>query len=405
MGFAKNRKIEEEERGYGSLDKVVCSNCVGNYALKKYIEENGTEITCDYCEGENICVEAEDILSEIFEGINFEYDEAIECMGREEGEYIGANTWDTYDLLYDLQVELDLKDVFFTDVLRIIKDTTWCERDPYQLRQSRERVSMWNAFSHLVKNKTRYVFFRMPEKDIFGDDESYNILDYIGDEILKLGLIKNIPAGTNFYRGRMHDKHTRLKHDSELGSPPLDKAKSNRMSAEGISIFYGADDERTALSEIFDSRFKYATTVAFKNTDDINIIDLTKITNISLPSLFDPERRELRESLLFFKKLNENLTRPIESLESIEYIPAQIFAEYIRFIFSDNYQEIHGIAYHSSKVTSGKCYALFYDQNQCSERNLTGDIWGTTQQMMKMDNDTLRTFKIGFDIVLDPFTY
>jgi hypothetical protein len=175
------------------------------------------------------------------------------------------------------------------------------------------------------------------------------------------------------------------------------------MSAEGISIFYGADNERTALSEIYDTRFKYATTAAFKNMCAINIIDLTKISNIAIPSLFDSESRDLPESLLFFKSLNENLMRPIELLESIEYIPAQIFAEYIRFIFSDNHQEISGIAYHSSKVTSGKCYALFYDQNQCAELNFTGSIWGTNQQMMKMDNETLRTFKVGFDIVLDTF--
>lgn len=41
------------------------------------------------------------------------------------------------------------------------------------------------------------------------------------------------------------------------------------MSAEGISIFYGADCETTAIAEIYDSRYKYVTTAVFQNIYDI----------------------------------------------------------------------------------------------------------------------------------------
>jgi hypothetical protein len=57
-----------------------------------------------------------------------------------------------------------------------------------------------------------------------------------------------IPAGFKFFRGRTHQKKKKYRDARDLGSPPPDKANANRMSAEGISVFYGAGDHATALS-------------------------------------------------------------------------------------------------------------------------------------------------------------
>lgn len=65
---------------------------------------------------------------------------------------------------------------------------------------------MWNTFSHMVKTKIRYVFFSMPERDIYEEEAAFMILDYISYEIERLGLINKLSSGTKFYRGRMHDK-------------------------------------------------------------------------------------------------------------------------------------------------------------------------------------------------------
>lgn len=35
MGWAKNQMMEQQRRGYGSIDKSVCEECVGDYALKQ----------------------------------------------------------------------------------------------------------------------------------------------------------------------------------------------------------------------------------------------------------------------------------------------------------------------------------------------------------------------------------
>lgn len=400
MGWAKNQMMEQEARGYGSIDKSVCEDCVGDYALKQFVTDNGDEGICDYCNNEGVCIDVESLIGKIMDGVRFEYEEAVECMGVEEGEFIGADTWDTYDLLRDeLGADMELNDDLLDDIVQTVNDTTWCERDPYQLRESKEKSSMWNAFSQMVKTKTRYVFFRMPEKDKYQEEAAFLILDYISDEIERLGLIKSLASGTRFFRGRMHDKKTKIEFAKDLSSPPHEKAKSNRMSAEGISIFYGADCEKAAIAEIYDSRYKFATTAVFQNLCDIQVIDLTQITNISFPSLFDEERRDYRESLDFLRELNDNLTKPIESMESIEYIPAQIVAEYFRFLYYQD-KSIDGIIYRSSKVKDGVCYALFFDQKQCLESDSKSLFPNLHKQMMRMDETSISTYKVEIDMQL-----
>lgn len=297
------------------------------------------------------------------------------------------------DELFD---EMDFNDELFEDICDTINDETWCERDPYGLRESQGRIFMWNEFCQMVKTKMRHVFFRMPEKDSHQEEAAYIILEHISKKVADMKLIEKVPVGNSFYRGRMHDSTVMFTTAEELGSPPNNRAKSNRMSAEGISVFYGADNIKTAISEIYDSRFGYASVAPFVNTKELVLLDLTKIENTPFPSLFDEERREYRETILFLRELNKNLTRPIESMENIEYVPAQIIAEYFRFLYKYDDQSIDGIAYRSSKNKEGICYVLFFDHEQCLENK--GDRLFPTTQMMKIKDSEIRTFKVNTDI-------
>ncbi|MDL2281366.1 RES domain-containing protein, partial [Selenomonadales bacterium OttesenSCG-928-I06] len=354
MGFHKNQMLKYQERGYSYIDKVACEFCVGDYALKQFIANNGKNKICDYCSKDNVCIDVESLIGKIMDGISHEYEEAANCMSVEKGEYIGACTWDTHDLMHEKLADvMELNNELLEDIVKTMDLTSWCEKDPYQLRQSRERVSMWNAFTEMVKKNTRYVFFRMHKKENYYEDLPFLILDHIGEGAKKLDLIKKLPRGTKFYRGRMHDNTKTIKYDCELSSPPHEKAKSNRMSAEGIAVFYGANDILTTITEIYDSKYKYATIAAFENLNDLQILDLTEIEKIPFPSLFDEDRWMHREPLKFFRKLTENLTRPIDVMKNIEYIPAQIVAEYFRFLCTYDNKPIDGIAYGSSKPQGG----------------------------------------------------
>lgn len=72
MRLAKNQMMEQEERGYGNIDKSVCENCVGDYVLKQFVIDNGDEGTCDYCDCEGVCIDVESLIGKIMDGICFE---------------------------------------------------------------------------------------------------------------------------------------------------------------------------------------------------------------------------------------------------------------------------------------------------------------------------------------------
>lgn len=386
-------------RGYGQIDKVVCVDCVGDYALKQLISDGNLTETCDYCGETGKCISVEDLIEKIMDGIRFEYVEAIDEMGIEKGRFIGANTWDTYDLLHDvLSYEMELDDELLGDVVKTVDMTTWCKIDPYQLSESKENLILWDTFTEIVKKQSRYVFFRMqPEDD--NDESPFNILDKIGEKIGELGLVKSLKPGQKFYRGRMHFEGEQLNEAKDLSSPPAEKAKSNRMSAVGISIFYGAKSTETAIAEIYDSKYRFATTAVFKNTRRIRLVDLTEIDRMIFPSLFDEEKRIYRETIAFLRELNRNLSKPIERMEEIEYIPAQIIAEYFRYLFKYKDKKIDGIIYNSSKVKGGICYALFFDQEQCLDSELEPNE-RRNNQMLKLDNDSINICEVKVNVDL-----
>lgn len=57
------------------------------------------------------------------------------------------------------------------------------------------------------------------------------------------------------------------------------------------------------------------------------------------------------------------ITKPIDKNPGIEYVPTQIFTEYIRFL---NIYHIDGIIYRSS-LTGGRNIVLFYDNETSTD--------------------------------------
>ena len=369
MGMAKQQQIMCDERKYGNDDSRVCKYCIGNKHLSQFVYENGDKMKCSFCGKNANCITIEDLSGEIMDAIALEYVDANECMGWEGGEYIGANTWDTYDLLNDLNDDMQLADNVLESICNNIYDITWCETDPYSLRSHKEHHYMWQSFCEMVKHRTRYVFFRMPKKHNYYDEKSpFLILDHIAEAADKLGLFEKVKKGTHFYRGRTHEEPNFFSKPSCLSSPPNNRAKANRMSAEGISVFYGADSEKTALSEISTDTLCFATVARFRSLRDLIVLDLTKIHKFSNPSLFDNELGKYREQIAFIRSLEKDLTKPIKGelgIDAIQYVPAQVVAEYFRYLHKVQGKSIDGIAYRSAEYNDGTCYALFFNQKQC----------------------------------------
>ena len=89
--------------GWNSLGTSICENCVAAPALKQVVQEGDIDgAACDYCKSESTSdlavADGDVVLDHIVRSLLTEYDEAINVLFWDEGEYVGT-TWDSHDLL------------------------------------------------------------------------------------------------------------------------------------------------------------------------------------------------------------------------------------------------------------------------------------------------------------------
>lgn len=95
MGIMKNLQMKYDERGFGSSDMCVCSNCFSNKIIKEYIMDNGEMGHCDYCDDgegkESLVLPVDKILEIIMSAIKLKYDRAVDVLSWDgkEGGYLG----------------------------------------------------------------------------------------------------------------------------------------------------------------------------------------------------------------------------------------------------------------------------------------------------------------------------
>lgn len=296
------------------IEKFVCADCFGDYAIKDFINSKVSEKHCDYCgkisQSDDIAAPLEDVVEFILEGIQYEWDEPGNCVGwcSAEGGWVGAEVLDTYELIFEdhLELEVDNTDLL-DDIFRSIDIPQWCRQDPYGPKPGEELILDWSRFADQIKHHVRYVFYRTRareygDRDVLERHQPYEILNKLGEIVNELGLIQTLPANTPFVRARVSQKKI-PKGVKHLGPPPKEKALySNRMSPAGIPMFYGSVDEKTAIAETYDRKdksHKWVTVATFQTTQQFKVLDLTQLP--SFPSLFDAEKRHFRAPLIFLR--------------------------------------------------------------------------------------------------------
>lgn len=296
------------------------------------------------------------------------YDYAVAQLGWDsrEGGYQGTIYDNDEVVVYDFGTYISNNYEVLSDIKNSIADEPWCKKEPYGFTDRERNEYSWNCFSNHVKYYNRY-FFVNQITDIHSDTLSpMDILSKIANEVKKIGLLKTIKTNTIFFRARLYKENDEKIYDSKnLGSPPKELATNGRMSARGISCFYTSDDKEISKKEILNEAIKQNEKLViakFKNLRDLKILDLTAISRLDMPSIFDLENYDKRETILFLRALNNELIRPIENLQDIEYVPTQIFAEYFKLE-----ENLDGIKYNSSKDNNGNCYVLFFNNDQCVE--------------------------------------
>ena len=207
-----------------------------------------------------------------------------------------------------------------------------------------------------------------------------------------MSLIREIPAGTGFWRAQEHDSTVTLEIPSKFTSPPLKVAvQPNRMSPAGISMFYGTEDFDTAVLEVSGKEIKSERTVSavqFEACRTLQILDLIFMERRT--SYFAPDGRDWRQRSQFLRYFTQEVSKPIEKDERqhLEYVPTQVFTEYVRYhILTAANHPIDGICYFSSQ-NQRPCYVLFFDSDDCLR-----DQDGRPQALRAVPN-SLRTISL-----------
>ncbi|ARF17482.1 HEPN-associated N-terminal domain-containing protein [Sporosarcina ureae] len=380
MGYHKNLLIKENELGFSTLgNKFVCSECVSDIYIQRYIEENASADKCDYCGAEDedtLAADIDLIMEFIMTGIKYEWGNPDdEGVGYDSGEggYLGVEIYDGWDFTENvLYGEVGINpDSLFEDIRSALMDTMWCKVDPYGSTEDEELFYTWNDFSEQVKHSIRYLFLNSSYRL---DDEKkravpHEILDIIASFVEELNLLKKV-SSSKFFRARISSEGELFHRAKEIGTPAKEYAKSsNRMSPAGIPMFYGADSKETALLEVEYRPGKnvVASIGEFVNNEKLILLDLTSLP--SLPSIFDEDERKKRSVVKFFYNFLNDFTKPVakDGREHVDYVPTQIVTEYFRHVFKYNNTNINGIVYPSS-LNEKKAYVLFFENSDCHDR-------------------------------------
>ncbi|MHA6933589.1 HEPN-associated N-terminal domain-containing protein [Ralstonia pseudosolanacearum] len=398
MGRVKDWLAAEQRQGFDSHDSRVCTRCIEDYALRAFIENNGeTTHPCSYCApdaGNERSVRFNDFMRFLLKGIGTEWgDPNDEGVPWEQG-WVGK-VYGSYELLTD---HLDIgfrTEQLFNDIHRSLNDRQWCQKSFYELKQHQALSAGWQEFTEVVRHESRYLFFRRedPRAKWRGSEEIQpsDFLDALGGVISNCGLYTALAAGVSLCRLRVHAPDMKLSRAQELGPPPAKLARfANRMSAAGITAFYGAFDKATAIAETASSTVepKGATLGNFKLLRDLYLVDFTKVP--AAPSIFEPDSYFKRHGVRFLHRFLDDFTAPIQKdgREHIEYVPTQIVSEYLRFVHrGPEDRPIDGILYRSARHQGQNACVLFFGPEGVSD---PGEIKETTVAVL----DSVETFQL-----------
>jgi len=220
-----------------------------------------------------------------------------------------------------------------------------------------------------VKHEVRYFFDHALPNSTDEQYEPATLLPTIGSLVKRLGILDTLPVGTQLFRARKKDQEDFSLDAEQLGAPPSEKASAGRMNPAGISYLYLAFDQQTALAEIQHGQSDQSAIGQFEVLRDLKILNLTTLPD--LPSIFDDNRRDEREGLIFLENFIEEISKPVtkDGSEHIDYVPSQVVSEYFALVFQPGKGEhLDGIVYPSAVNTDGRNLVLFPSERSYNRR-------------------------------------
>jgi len=294
-------------------NKNICHECVGEDFLNDQIRREGKRGKCTYCKKSRKVKKlkwlAESIHQAMEQHFHLTSDEpsALEyAISRDkESNY----EWERRGVSVDFIIQelAEVNEHIAKDMQQYLMDefgpepNEYYEEDPFggeaQYEESRpddQRFQeSWNYFRKEVATQARF-FSRSAEEvlnELFGDIGTLKTID--GDSVVK----STGPTCKDrfLYRARVSQSKFILEHIlkdpvHQMGAPDSKIAKSGRMNAHGISVFYGATLPGTCIAEIRPPVGSQVVLGRFEIIREVRLLNFDHLTKVFVTgSLFDPE--------------------------------------------------------------------------------------------------------------------
>jgi hypothetical protein len=223
-------------------------------------------------------------------------------------------------------------------------------------------VEEWRSLQDQIKYRRRY--FSDDAKRLF--DALFANLEtekaYDGNGIVSP--LKTLIIGQEIWRARLCSDPNELQRcllspSEELGPPPKGKARAGRMNAQGVSVFYGALDEKTCIAEMRPSIGARTVVGRFRITQPVRMLDFSLLERVwGELSYFEPNFRENRDKATFLRRLHDWISFPVPPGREEDYFTTQALAEYLAHVCP---VALDGLLFRSTQRVGGVNVVLFCD--------------------------------------------
>ena len=330
----------------------VCHACIGDPFLAGEVKEQGVRRLCSFCGEIRGAVELE-VLAERIHKVLYEHFELTPSQPADGYEYFLASEgkWERRgDPVEFVIAEMaGLSEEISDQVRDLLSGWHGGYRmikqggvDPYALDAFYEvrepndlpLLDAWAAFRSEIRSHARFFSTYANEMldDIFGDltaHRTYNDRPVI---------CQINPADEDSYVWRARATQSTKGLEAilkspvqEIGPPPSRLATAGRMNALGISVFYGAMDPSTCVSEARAPVGSHIVVGRFELLRSVRLLDLDALAEVYVEgSYFDPGYSVSEGRAAFLRQLVIEISRPVMPQdEALEYLSTQAVAEYL----------------------------------------------------------------------------
>lgn len=352
--------MEEED------DFVICEKCVYQESLAAFIREKGARSDCSYCKTFDCCVDdaalsdfmlrkADEVLVTKKQLSFFDWGMVL----------VGSDTPHVFELWEFFEDYSQYAcDEFMEKFVQHIPENhdekgnkLIYARNDGTLDGLNDFERKWKGFITSIAHQHR--FFNREATEFL--DSLFQVL--LDKDTIDPKLIFPMNYDVPVYRARIASDPDSLRMirgnpASELGPAPTRFASNQRMSPEGISVFYGALDRDTCISEIRPLVGDALISGEFRVIRGLKLLDLDRLVEFKADvEVFHDDYLKFSHASTFFKELVFQMSRPARRSSGNPYLPTQVIFEYLSVKCRD---QVDGIKYRSVQQDQvGECIALF----------------------------------------------